>query len=87
MVCSSRLKKIIKILLESENYIRIEDIAQLLNISKRTVFRELKGLQVLLNTYELELVSKTGYGYRIDGNDTSKTIFLNVLYQQNDMKD
>ena len=87
MVCSSRLKKIIKILLESESYIRIEDIAQLLNISKRTVFRELKGLQVLLNTYELELVSKTGYGYRIDGNDTSKTIFLNVLYQQNDMKD
>lgn len=87
MMYSSRLKKIIKMLIENDNYIKIEDIAKVLDISKRTVFREIKDLQEILNTYELELVSKTGYGYRIDGNDTSKSIFLNVLHQQSDMKD
>lgn len=47
MQLSARAIKMLKILLERDDYITVLSFAQLADISRRTVFRELKGLEAV----------------------------------------
>ena len=45
MKISSRTKKIIKILIENDDYIVTDQIAEQLEVSSRTILRELKKVE------------------------------------------
>lgn len=66
MKLSGRQKNIMKYLLESHDYQTTEQIAKQLNVSKKTVYRELNELRILLREYPFEIDSKIGAGVRIN---------------------
>lgn len=66
MKLSGRQKNIMKSLLESHDYQTTEQIAKQLNVSKKTIYRELNELRILLKDYQFEIDSKIGAGVRID---------------------
>ena len=66
MKLSDRQKSIMKSLLESHDYQTTEQIARQLNVSKKTIYRELDELRNLLRNENIEFDSKIGAGVRID---------------------
>lgn len=67
MIISSRLSKILLIMLESDDFISADKLAEKLQISKRTIFRELSDIDYYLNAYELSLNNKQRKGYCLEG--------------------
>ena len=62
-VMNARSKKILEILLQSEDYMRVEDIAGRINISKRSIYYDLYQINDWLAYYglpELSIVRKKG---------------------------
>ena len=78
MICSPRLNIILQICLESNDYVSIDELSSLLQISKRTVFREVQDTAYILKPFELTLQSKTKKGLYIEGSKEQKEI----LYQK-----
>lgn len=66
MKLSGRQKYIMKSLLESHDYQTTEQIAKQLNVSKKTIYRELNELRILLKDYQIAIDSKIGAGVRMD---------------------
>jgi mannitol operon transcriptional antiterminator len=66
MKISSRTKKIIKILIENDDYIVTDQIAENLDVSSRTVLRELKKVEKWLQNNNISLEKKKGTGIRLD---------------------
>ena len=62
MLMSNRVKDIIQIVLSSRGFVTIKDIANKMNISERTVYREIPEVTECLRQYQisLETVSKRG---------------------------
>lgn len=67
MIISSRLSKILLIMLETDDFISADKLAEKLQISKRTIFRELSDIDYYLNAYELSLNNKQRKGYCLEG--------------------
>ena len=44
MIYSSRLKKILQIIIETDGYVKVEELAKRLKTSSRTIFRELRHI-------------------------------------------
>jgi mannitol operon transcriptional antiterminator len=68
MNISSRQRHILEILLKEREGITIQEIAEKVQVSSRTVHRELKELENLIKKHELKLKKKTGAGIFIQGN-------------------
>lgn len=68
MNISSRQRQILEILLRERDGITIGNIAEEVQVSSRTVHRELKDLEDLIKRYELKLEKKAGTGLLIQGN-------------------
>ncbi|WFR55774.1 BglG family transcription antiterminator [Anaerocolumna sp. AGMB13025] len=66
MKLTSRSKKIILLLLEEENYTAIHTIAERVNVSSRTVLRELNSIENWMNDNGILLEKKKGTGIRIN---------------------
>ena len=66
-----RERKIIEILLNT-NTIPIKELAQTLDVSVRTIHRDLKNVEEILNKFQLTLNKKSGIGINIDGLDEQK---------------
>ena len=62
MIYSSRLKKILQIIIETDGYVKVEELAKRLKTSSRTIFRELRHIDDELKEYHVRLVSKAGMG-------------------------
>lgn len=60
MLLTPRASQMIRILLEHEDGISDQDLAELLNLSKRTVQRELKDLELDLKAYHVTIARKYG---------------------------
>lgn len=69
---SARERKILDVLLSHEKGITVGEIAAMLDVSERTIHRDLKGLERLLEDYELALVKKAGVGIQISGEEEKK---------------
>lgn len=83
MIYSSRLKKILHYCLtHRDQYVTLDELADLLKISKRTIFRELKDVDQDLKSYDLHLDNKSGKGIRIIGNEIAKNELLQELQTQ-----
>ena len=51
MIYSSRLKKILQICLERDGYVTVDELAQHLKTSRRTIFRELQEMCIRDSSY------------------------------------
>lgn len=62
MLMSNRVKDIIQIVLSSREFVTMKDIANKMNVSERTVYREIPEVTEVLRQYQitLETVSKRG---------------------------
>lgn len=63
---TARSQKIIGILTEMEGFIPISQIADRLEVSARTIIRELKGVELWLSERKVSLLSKPGQGILLD---------------------
>lgn len=63
---TGRSQKIIGILTETEGFTPISRIAEQLEVSARTIIRELKGIEVWLAERKVHLLSKPGQGILLD---------------------
>ncbi|WP_210468293.1 BglG family transcription antiterminator [Sporosarcina sp. 6E9] len=72
MYISAREKLIVEILLDKRDELTIKDLAEEIGVSSRTIHRDLKGIEKLLNEHDLGLVRKTGVGIQITGSEENK---------------
>ena len=86
MKINERSKIIIKTLLEHNTYVTASEIANLLNVSVKTITRQLSDVEKILNHYDLKLERKTSKGMRIVGNletkNKAKDILINSITKQ-----
>ncbi|OCN05177.1 hypothetical protein A4S06_01995 [Erysipelotrichaceae bacterium MTC7] len=80
MIVSPRLSKILQICLEqkADDFVSMDELSTLLQISKRTLFREIQDIDFVLEPFQLQLVSKTGMGLQVHGDKIHK----DALYQE-----
>lgn len=64
---SGRERKIVEILLQANEVITIKQLADQLNVSSRTIHRDLKNVEEILATYHLFLTRKSGKGLTVSG--------------------
>lgn len=82
MSVSSRQRAILNILLTEAQAITIKDVADRVEVSTRTVHRELTDIEPLLEKYQLELIKKSGIGVVIDGDEEQKEELRLSLFNQ-----
>ncbi len=78
---TSRQKMIIAKLLQEPKEITIREIAEEIDVSTRTVHRELDELEQALEGYQLKMVKKIGIGVRIEGEEAAKEILRQDLFK------
>ena len=67
MYISAREKIIVEILLDKREELTVKELAEEIDVSPRTIHRDLKGIEPLLKEYDLGLIRKTGVGIQITG--------------------
>lgn len=82
MILTTRSKKIILLLLEEDNYIEIRYIAESVNVSSRTVLRELNTIENWLNNNGILLEKKKGTGIRISLQENEREKLRNYIIQE-----
>jgi mannitol operon transcriptional antiterminator len=81
MMITSRMKKIIQILLDNEEYITISDIASEISVSSRTVVRELHNVTRWIDKNGAFLNKKKGRGIIFVEKDLSRVEMKELLYK------
>ena len=66
---NTRLYYLIKVLLESGDYVRIGDIADELYVSRPTMQGAVREAEGILNQYGLTLKRRPAYGIKVEGNE------------------
>jgi mannitol operon transcriptional antiterminator len=79
MEYSPRAKQILNVLMQNSDGITEQEIGDSLNLSKRTVQRELKGLEQDLQQDQIELKRNRGTGLYLDGKEESLTKLKNQI--------
>lgn len=76
---------VLKRLLESNTYVKVDDLADELFLSKTSIHHLLKNIKVILKKYELTLSHKPYYGIYIDGSEKNKRdcIINEIIVVQN----
>ncbi|MET3698442.1 BglG family transcriptional antiterminator [Bacillus oleivorans] len=72
MYISARERKILELLLNHYEEMTVKDLANELAVSPRTVHRDLKGVEEILQENSLELNKKSGIGIQIIGNQEDR---------------
>ncbi|MGJ7036139.1 BglG family transcription antiterminator [Anoxybacillus eryuanensis] len=72
MYISAREGKILDLLLTHRKGITVADVAKQLDVSERTVHRDLKGVEQVVEAYNLQLIKKAGVGIQIVGEEEKK---------------
>lgn len=78
MYFSIREKKILSLLLDYPNGITPEELQDILQVSKRTVYREISSIEKTIKSQDIQIIKPRGEGYRIVG----ETVNLERLQQQ-----
>lgn len=63
---SFRQKQIIDLLLKQEHYMTARQLADHMQLSEKTIYRELQTIEELLKSCDIELQKQTGRGYRLE---------------------
>ena len=64
-----RVYYILGLMLEKQDFIKIDDISDMLYIDRTSVSRSLKNIRECLDNFGLEMIQKTGKGLMIEGNE------------------
>lgn len=81
-----RQKEILKSICSEYSYVTISSIAEKLNISSRTVMRELRYIEVWLRSYGCSLDKKSGMGIKFVGSEESRRDILLNLEESKEIK-
>ena len=76
---NKRILELVRILLQQTDYITIQKICSLLQVSNKTIRNDLNIVADYLTGYNLSLCRKTGVGIRIEGNEEQKLILLKSI--------
>ena len=71
---TSRLNHMLWRLLQKGGYLRIEELAEEMNVSRATLDRLMPELKAVAAEYNLTVVSRPKYGIRLDGTEVNKRI-------------
>lgn len=83
---TARQKKILIRLCSEYKYVTISNIAKKLSISSRTVLRELKGIDLWIESYDCSLEKKAGIGIRLKGSLEARKDILKDLEKSKEVK-
>lgn len=72
---SIRLRELLLIFLSADDYIKLEDIADSLFISKSTLNQDMKEIKKLIKPFHLELAFRSHSGLKLQGNEFNKRMF------------
>lgn len=64
-----RNKYILKHILYNNDYIKVEELADILYVSKVTILNDIKRIKTILSKYNLTLISKPYHGLKISGKE------------------
>ena len=67
MFFTNREKTIIELLIEYQNGVTLEELQRILNVSKRTIYREIASIEASLAKFQLQINKPRGEGYRLMG--------------------
>lgn len=76
---NARQKKLLKILINEEDYISVEQLMDYLAVSKRTVHNDLCKVEDFLSDYHIELKRKSKHGVKIEASVSKKESLLYYL--------
>lgn len=80
-----RITYIIKRLLLSEGYIKLEDLADEIYISKSTIQNDIKEVKQVLAKYEIMLESRPNYGLKVKGSELKLRFCMSeYVFDRND---
>ncbi|GAB2674146.1 BglG family transcription antiterminator [Paenibacillus thermoaerophilus] len=79
MIVSNRQRRILEVLLNRQGEVTASEIAKEVQISTRTVHREMLELEPLLSEHKLSLIKKSGIGISLQGNDEDLARFKKKL--------
>lgn len=79
MYMTAREQKLIKYLLHQNRYVKVGDIADYIEVSTRTIHRELKAVKSVIEEYRLKLDKQPGKGLKLVGSSRDKQRLLNAL--------
>ncbi|MDF2634824.1 MAG: modulated transcriptional regulator, MtlR family [Pelosinus sp.] len=82
MNITSRQRMILNILLTETQGITVNEIAEQIEVSTRTIHRELNDIESLLAAYQLQLTKKAGIGIFIEGDVKHKEVVKSLLHNQ-----
>ncbi|WP_080844298.1 BglG family transcription antiterminator [Cytobacillus gottheilii] len=80
MYISARERKILELLLLQPGETTVKEIAKELEVSSRTIHRDLKGVEEILKEYGLELNKKSGIGIGVTGEEEKKEMLRLFLF-------
>lgn len=81
-IVSSREKKIILLLMNSETDITTQAIANEINVSKRTVLREMPSIYTWFNEHGFEVIKNPNKGLRVNLNNDEKEYLLDLAWDE-----
>ncbi|MFC0560465.1 BglG family transcription antiterminator [Halalkalibacter alkalisediminis] len=86
MYITARERQILDKLLASNEEITVKDLADFIDVSVRTIHRDLKGVEDILKGYQLSLVKKSGVGIQIVGGKEQvehlKLFLFNLIHHE-----
>ncbi|MRI82111.1 PRD domain-containing protein [Aerococcaceae bacterium DSM 109653] len=81
MYLTNREKTMIELLIEYRNGITVEELMRVLNVSKRTVYREIASIEASLAKFQLQINKPRGEGYRLIGDPFQIDALKQKIYQ------
>ncbi|KHE66697.1 HTH domain-containing protein, partial [Halobacillus sp. BBL2006] len=82
MYISARERKVIQLLLEARHDLPVKQVAEILDVSSRTVHRDLKGIEKILRVHDLTLQKKAGSGLAILGKVEDQEELKQSIFEQ-----
>jgi len=82
-----RLRYLMKRLLLADGYLKIEDLAQELYISKSTIQSDFRDVKKMLERYEVSFEARPGYGMRLIGDEVKlRFCMAEFIFNRNDYR-
>jgi len=82
-----RINYLIKLLLSTDSYIKIEELEEKLFVSRSTLTNDLKEVRERLEYYHLDIENKPNYGMKITGEEFNKRACISKYYFYTDSYD
>ncbi|MFT9486220.1 transcription antiterminator [Tepidibacillus infernus] len=80
-----RISYVIKRLLLSEGYLKLDDLADEIYVSKSTIQNDLKHVKEILAEYDISLVSRPNYGLKLRGSELKMRFCMaEYVFDRND---